>query len=217
MPDELVVITCEDAASWNAWLAANHMQHRGVWLKIAKKGTVASVTNDEAVEVGLCWGWISGHRKALDGTYFLQRYTPRRPQSNWSAVNVARVKTLTAAGRMMPPGLAEVDAAKADGRWERESKSAARCAAFNSLARWASTHTPKERRPDAWLRPFSSPLTLSGLAMWQLRAWIGHGGQPVIFGRCQLLGRNPARTTITSRCTADSDAMPLAAAREWRQ
>jgi uncharacterized protein YdeI (YjbR/CyaY-like superfamily) len=117
--DELDIITCDDMAAWDAWLSANH-GCRGVWLKIAKKSTgVASVTNDEAVDVGLCWGWISGHRKALDETYFLQRYTPRRPRSNWSAVNVAKVEALLAAGRMQRPGLAEVDAAKADGRWDR--------------------------------------------------------------------------------------------------
>jgi uncharacterized protein YdeI (YjbR/CyaY-like superfamily) len=122
VPGELDIIICEDAAAWEAWLAANHRLHRGVWLKIAKSHTgVASVTNDEAVDVGLCWGWISGHRKALDETYFLQRYTPRRPRSNWSAVNVAKVEALIAARRMQPPGLAEVDAAKADGRWDRAS------------------------------------------------------------------------------------------------
>ena len=120
MADELEVITCEDAAAWDAWLAAHHGRHEGVWLKIAKgRSGVASVTNDEAVDGGLCWGWISGHRKGLDETWFLQRYTPRRPRSNWSAVNVAKVEVLLAAGRMRPPGLAEVDAAKADGRWDR--------------------------------------------------------------------------------------------------
>ena len=124
MPDELDIISCKDAAAWDAWLAANHRRHQGVWLKIAKQHTgVASVNNDEAVDVGLCWGWISGHRKALDETHFLQRYTPRRPRSNWSAVNVAKVEALIAAGRMRPPGLAEVDAAKADGRWDRASGS----------------------------------------------------------------------------------------------
>ena len=120
--EELDTITCEDAAAWDEWLAANRQLRQGVWLKIAKKSTgVASVTNDEAVDVGLCWGWISGHRKALDATYFLQRYTPRRPRSSWSAVNVAKVATLIATGRMRPPGLAEVDDAKADGLWERAS------------------------------------------------------------------------------------------------
>jgi uncharacterized protein YdeI (YjbR/CyaY-like superfamily) len=122
--DELEIVTCEDAAAWDAWLAANHGLHQGVWLKIAKQNrSVASITNDEAVDVGLCWGWISGHRKALDDTYFLQRYTPRRPRSNWSAVNIAKVQALTAARRMQPPGLAEVEAAKADGRWARASGS----------------------------------------------------------------------------------------------
>jgi uncharacterized protein YdeI (YjbR/CyaY-like superfamily) len=120
MADDLEVIVCEDAVAWDAWLADNHARQRGVWLKIAKKGRgAASLTNDEAVDVGLCWGWISGHRKALDETWFLQRYTPRRPRSNWSAVNVAKVEALTAAGRMRPPGIAEVEAAKADGRWDR--------------------------------------------------------------------------------------------------
>ena len=124
MPDELDIIICEDAAAWDAWLAANHRLNQGVWLKIAKKHTgVASVTSDEAVDVGLCWGWISGHRKALDEIYFLQRYTPRRRGSNWSAVNVARVEALSAVGRMHPPGLAEVDAARADGRWDRAAGS----------------------------------------------------------------------------------------------
>ena len=119
MPDDLETITCEDATAWDRWLAANHELPTGVWLKIAKQGSgVPSVTNDEAVDVGLCWGWISGHRKALDETYFLQRYTRRRPRSNWSKVNVAKVEALLAAGRMQPPGLAEVEAAKADGRWD---------------------------------------------------------------------------------------------------
>jgi uncharacterized protein YdeI (YjbR/CyaY-like superfamily) len=120
MPDELETITCEDAAAWDAWLASNHERHEGVWIRIAKKNRgVASMTNDEAVDVGLCWGWISGHRKGLDDTWFLQRYTPRRPGSNWSAVNVAKVEALSAAGRMRRPGIVEVDAAKADGRWDR--------------------------------------------------------------------------------------------------
>lgn len=119
----LDTITCEDAAAWDAWLAANHQLREEVWLKIAKQRTgVASVTNDEAVDVGLCWGWISGHRKAVDDIYFLQRYTPRRPRSNWSAVNIAKVQALMAAGRMQPSGLAEVDAAKADGRWNASER-----------------------------------------------------------------------------------------------
>ena len=112
-------LTFADAAAFDAWLAANHARPEGIWIRMAKKGSgVPSVTSDEAVDVGLCWGWISSHRKALDGTHFLQKYTPRRPRSRWSKVNVAKVEALTAAGRMRPPGQAEVDAARTDGRWD---------------------------------------------------------------------------------------------------
>jgi uncharacterized protein YdeI (YjbR/CyaY-like superfamily) len=116
---EAEVITFRDAAEFEAWLA-QHVDHSaGVWLKIAKKGSgVASLTDDEAVDVGLCYGWISGQRKALDEVYYLQKYVPRRPRSRWSQVNVRKVSELMAAGRMRPPGLAEVEAAKVDGRWD---------------------------------------------------------------------------------------------------
>jgi uncharacterized protein YdeI (YjbR/CyaY-like superfamily) len=108
-----------DAAAWEAWLAEHHGTAPDAWLKIAKKGSgVASVTAAQALEVALCYGWIDGHRKALDERYFLQRYSPRRKRSSWSRVNVERVEALTAAGRMRPAGLAEVAAAKADGRWD---------------------------------------------------------------------------------------------------
>jgi uncharacterized protein YdeI (YjbR/CyaY-like superfamily) len=112
-------ITFADAAAFDAWLADNHVRHEGIWIRMAKKSSgVPSITSDEAVDVGLCWGWISSHRKALDETYFLQKYTPRRPRSRWSKVNVAKIEMLTGAGRMRPPGQAEVDAARADGRWD---------------------------------------------------------------------------------------------------
>ena len=108
-----------DAAEFEAWLS-EHVDHSpGVWLKIAKRGTgIASLNDDEAVDVGLCHGWISGQRKTFDELYYLQKYVPRRPRSRWSQVNVRKVSELMAAGRMRPPGLAEVEAAKADGRWE---------------------------------------------------------------------------------------------------
>jgi uncharacterized protein YdeI (YjbR/CyaY-like superfamily) len=89
-----------------------------VWLKIAKKGSgVPSLTDDEAVDLGLCYGWISGQRKAHGKVYYLQKYVSRRPGSRWSQVNVAKVEELIAAGRMRRSGLAEVEAARADGRW----------------------------------------------------------------------------------------------------
>jgi uncharacterized protein YdeI (YjbR/CyaY-like superfamily) len=117
--DAAEVITFRDAAEFEAWLAEHVNRTAGVWLKIAKKGSgVASLTDDDAVDVGLCYGWISGQRKALDEVYYLQKYVPRRPRSRWSQVNVRKVEELTAAGRMQPPGLAEVEEAKADGRWD---------------------------------------------------------------------------------------------------
>jgi uncharacterized protein YdeI (YjbR/CyaY-like superfamily) len=108
-----------DADEFDAWLADHHGHQPGVWLKLAKASSdVASMTSDEAVDVGLCWGWISGQRRGLDDTYYLQKYVPRRPRSRWSQVNVRKVEDLTAAGRMRPPGLAEVEAAQQDGRWD---------------------------------------------------------------------------------------------------
>ena len=112
-------IAFRDAVEFEAWLAVHVDQHEGVWLKIAKKWSgIPSLTDDEAVDIGLCYGWISGQRKALDDVYYLQKYVPHRRKSRWSQVNVRKVAALTAAGRMRPSGLAEVEAAKADGRWD---------------------------------------------------------------------------------------------------
>lgn len=108
-----------DAGQWETWLAEHHDTEGGVWLKIAKKGSPGtSVTAAQALEVALCYGWIDSQRKSLDEHSFLQRYSRRRKGSPWSRVNVERVEALTAAGRMRPPGRAEVAAAKADGRWD---------------------------------------------------------------------------------------------------
>lgn len=109
----------ESATTLDSWLTAHPAPHPGLWIKVAKKGSgVPSVTAAEVNDVALCHGWITGRRKGLDATHFLQRITPRRPGSLWSMVNVRRVEELTADGRMRPAGLAEVAAAKADGRWE---------------------------------------------------------------------------------------------------
>ena len=117
--DEAEMIAFRDGAEFEAWLEAHADRPAGVWLKLAKKGSgIPSLTADEAVDIGLCFGWISGQRRSLDETYYLQKYVPRRPRSLWSQVNVAKVEALTAAGRMRPSGLAEVEAAKADGRWD---------------------------------------------------------------------------------------------------
>ncbi|MBG0816456.1 YdeI family protein [Planomonospora sp. ID82291] len=107
-----------DAAQWESWLAVHHATEGEAWLEIARKGSGEElVAIGEALEVALCYGWIDSHRRSCDERRFLQRYSPRRRRSPWSRVNVERVEALTAAGRMRPPGLAEVAAAQADGRW----------------------------------------------------------------------------------------------------
>jgi uncharacterized protein YdeI (YjbR/CyaY-like superfamily) len=117
-PDGAKTMVFRDAAAFDAWLDEHHGRQEGVWLKLAKKGSgIPSLTDDEAVDAGLCHGWISGQRKSLDETHYLQKYVPRRARSRWSQVNVAKVDALLAAGRMRPWGVAEVEAAKADGRW----------------------------------------------------------------------------------------------------
>jgi uncharacterized protein YdeI (YjbR/CyaY-like superfamily) len=109
----------QDAAAWDAWLAAHHGSADGVWLKIAKKGApVTSLRIGEALEVALCHGWIDSHRKALDEHFYLQRYSRRRAGGPWSRINVERAEALIAAGRMRPSGMAEIEAARADGRWD---------------------------------------------------------------------------------------------------
>jgi len=112
-------LTFASTSGLDDWLTAHPAPHPGLWVKVAKKGSgLESVTWVEVNDVALCHGWITGQRKALDATYFLQKITPRRPGSLWSMVNVRRVAELTAVGRMRPAGLAEVAAAQADGRWD---------------------------------------------------------------------------------------------------
>ncbi|WP_367320621.1 YdeI family protein [Streptomyces sp. HUAS ZL42] len=111
-------VAFETAAHLDAWLTAHPASRPGLWVKVARKGSgIASVTAAEVNDLALCHGWITGQRKGVDDSYFLQKITPRRPGSLWSMVNVRRVEELTAAGRMRPGGLAEVAAARADGRW----------------------------------------------------------------------------------------------------
>jgi uncharacterized protein YdeI (YjbR/CyaY-like superfamily) len=119
-PDPAAIRAFPDAAAFEAWLAVNHGTARELWLKIYKKGSgQPTVSYAEALDAALCWGWIDGQKKALDATAFLQRFTPRGPASIWSQRNIAHVDRLTRAGRMTPHGQAEIDAARADGRWQR--------------------------------------------------------------------------------------------------
>ncbi|WP_299953135.1 YdeI family protein [uncultured Modestobacter sp.] len=110
----------DTAAEFDEWLAAEHDRAPGLFLRIAKKSSgIPSLTAAEAVEVALCHGWIDGRANRVDDDWFTVRYTPRRPKSVWSQKNVTSVGRLIADGRMRPAGLAAVEAAQADGRWDR--------------------------------------------------------------------------------------------------
>ena len=109
-----------DAESFYAWLGERHASEPEVWIKIHKRASgLPSITPKEAIDVALCWGWIDAISKGLDERSYLQRYTPRGRRSTWSKINVAYVARLIAEGRMTEAGLAHVEAAKADGRWQR--------------------------------------------------------------------------------------------------
>lgn len=124
LPTDLPIKLFKTAAAWEKWLAA-HAGDAGAWLKIAKKSVgVTSVSYAEAIDVALCHGWIDGLKRSCDAQYFLQRFTPRRPKSLWSKINVARIEQLIAAGRMQKGGLREIEAARADGRWHAAYDSA---------------------------------------------------------------------------------------------
>ncbi len=118
VPDP-VVLELRDSAAWESWLAEHHEDRSEAWLRIGKRHSgMELLMITDALDVALCFGWIDGQRKSLDEVSFLQRYSRRRPTSSWSKVNVAKVEALVAADRMRPAGLAEVAAAKADGRWD---------------------------------------------------------------------------------------------------
>jgi len=117
--DELPTLRFEEPGDWERWLESWHDSSDGVWLALAKKRAgVTGLTYAEALDGALCFGWIDGQKAALDERFWLQRFTPRRPRSRWSQINRARADELAEAGRMRAAGLAEVERAKLDGRWE---------------------------------------------------------------------------------------------------
>ena len=116
--EELPVRSFRTSAAWEQWLCAN-AGAGGIWLKIARKNSgLATLSYAEALDVALCHGWIDGQKKGFDDQYFLQRFTPRRSRSLWSQTNTGHVERLMASGRMQAGGQREVEAAKADGRWQ---------------------------------------------------------------------------------------------------
>ena len=119
IPDPKKIKPFKNQAVFAAWLAKNHARETEIWIKVYKKASgIPSITCPEALDVALCWGWIDAIRKSLDAESFLQRYTPRQKKSIWSQINRDNIARLTKAGLMTPQGQAQVDAAKADGRWD---------------------------------------------------------------------------------------------------
>jgi len=107
-------------AAWRTWLERNHDKAGEIWLAYYKKGTgKTSITYEEALREALCYGWIDSTVRKIDEEKFSQRYTPRKPKSVWSTSNKKRIAKLLADGRMAPPGLRKIEAAKKDGSWER--------------------------------------------------------------------------------------------------
>jgi uncharacterized protein YdeI (YjbR/CyaY-like superfamily) len=119
MTDDLPIHLFAGPRELEEWLEGNHDSSDGVWLKIAKKGAdEPSVTYGEALELALCFGWIDSQKRGFDEQHFLQRFTPRRPRGRWSKINREKAEALIKSRSMRPAGLAEVEAAKGDGRWE---------------------------------------------------------------------------------------------------
>ena len=150
LPDDLPVLDFADQAALEAWLEAEHATAPGVYVKLAKKGAgVPSVTYAELVESCLCFGWIDGRSNRLDDRFYLQRITPRRARSVWSQKNVTTVERLIAEGRMRPAGHAAVEAAKADGRWERAYAGPATITVPDDLAAALSAEPAAQQAFDA--------------------------------------------------------------------
>jgi uncharacterized protein YdeI (YjbR/CyaY-like superfamily) len=116
---DLPIIAFASSNAWETWLEKHHATANGLWLKIAKKGSgIDTVSYAEALDVALCYGWIDGQKASFDDHHWLQRFTPRRPRSKWSKVNLVKATELIKRGEMKPAGLREVERATQDGRWD---------------------------------------------------------------------------------------------------
>lgn len=114
------IIAFESRRKWFVWLAKHHTRAEGIWLRFYKKGSgVKTITYAEALDGALCYGWIDGQGRGYDSESHLRKFTPRRPRSPWSKINTGHAERLMASGEIEPPGLAEIERAKADGRWAR--------------------------------------------------------------------------------------------------
>jgi uncharacterized protein YdeI (YjbR/CyaY-like superfamily) len=132
----LPILSFASQGDWETWLDEHHRTSKGLWLKIAKKGSgIDSVDYAEALDVALCHGWIDGQKGALDDTFWLQKFTPRGPRSKWSKINVDKALALIDAKRMKPAGLAAIEQARSDGRWEQAYASQSKATVPEDLQR----------------------------------------------------------------------------------
>jgi uncharacterized protein YdeI (YjbR/CyaY-like superfamily) len=132
----LPILTFASQGDWETWLDEHHQTSKGLWLKIAKKDSgIDSVDYAEALDVALCHGWIDGQKGAFDETFWLQKFTPRGPRSKWSKINVDKALALIDANRMKPAGLAAIEQARNDGRWEQAYDSQSRATVPEDLQR----------------------------------------------------------------------------------
>jgi uncharacterized protein YdeI (YjbR/CyaY-like superfamily) len=132
--NELIVLAVLDQKSWAKWLRKNHLSSPGIWMQIAKKNSgIASVTYTEAVETALCYGWIDGQKQSHNADAWLQKFTPRGKRSIWSQLNREKALALMECGQMQAAGLAEIEQAKQDGRWEQAYDSPRRAAIPHDL------------------------------------------------------------------------------------
>jgi uncharacterized protein YdeI (YjbR/CyaY-like superfamily) len=133
---ELLILECSTAADWERWLQEHHGGSPGVWLKIAKRGSpTPTVSYAQALDVAICFGWIDGQKRAFDESFWLQRFTQRGPRSKWSQVNCGKAEELIASGRMHDAGRAQVQAARADGRWDAAYEPQSRATVPDDLQR----------------------------------------------------------------------------------
>jgi uncharacterized protein YdeI (YjbR/CyaY-like superfamily) len=141
----LPIVQLASAQGWEAWLEEQHDTAKGIWLNIAKKAAgIETVSYPEALEVALSYGWIDGQKGSYDERFWLQRFTPRGPRSKWSQINRDKVEELIAQGRMKPAGLATVEQARADGRWDAAYEPQSRASVPDDLQR-ALDENPKAK------------------------------------------------------------------------
>ena len=166
---ELEILQCATDGDWERWLADHHADSPGVWLKFAKKGCeIDTVSYAQALDTALCYGWIDGQVRRFDESFYLQRFTRRGPRSKWSQINRDHVDRLTQSGRMRSPGQAQIDAARADGRWEAAYEPQSRATVPDDLQR------ALDANPDAQ-RFFA---TLTGSTRYAFLYRLHHVSQP---------------------------------------